>query len=349
MKVLISSPYLDSLGGGERYVLTMAEILSQKHSVYLLWDGNAQIIPEAEKRFNLDLSKINLISQSLKALNIFQKYIFLRKYDLSIVLTDGSIPFLFAKKNYLHIQVPFSSNKQQNLLTKLKFKFLSGVICNSEFTKFWVQKTYPPTEQMVLYPPVDTAKIKSGVKEDLIFSVARFANHLNSKRQDILLKAFIKFHKKFPKYRLVLAGASNSNQNKYLSHLKVKASKLPIKFLINPPSSVLLSYYKKARYFWHAAGYHIDENKNPEQTEHFGMVLVEAMAAGCLVCAVNKGGAREIIESGKNGYLWESISDLVNCSKQLNKKVTLQAQVDAQKFSKEKFRFNLAKILNINL
>lgn len=349
MKILISSPYLDSLGGGERYILTIAEILSKSHQVDIIWGGHPAVISQAEERFNLNLDKVNLISKSIEALNIFQRFFLLRDYDISIFLTDGSIPFLFAKKNFIHVQVPFNLKNQNTILNKLKFRFVSGIICNSRFTKSWAKKTYPNANFIVLYPPVDIAKINPNQKENIIFSVARFANHLNNKRQDILLDAFKKFHKLFPDYRLVLAGASKNIKNKYLEKLKNMSKGLPVEFLVNPPGSTLQKYYGKAKYFWHAAGYGVDEKNNPEQTEHFGIVLVEAMAAECFVCAVDKGGAREIIKPNKNGYLWESINDLVNCHANYKQKIVLQAKTDSYFFSKETFQTNLAKILSISL
>ncbi len=347
MRIIISSPYLDSLGGGERYILTIAEILSKKHAVSLLWDGNKNILVEAKRRFNLNLEQVTLIHKSLAKTNLFQRYFLLKNYDISIVLTDGSIPFLFAKKNFLHIQVPFNKIQHHNFLAKLKFKFIDGVICNSKFTNTWVKETYPANNYFILYPPVDTLNITSATKENIVFSVARFASHLNSKRQDILLEAFKKFYKKNPDYQLVLAGSSNQ-ENSYLSHLIKKSSGLPVKFLVNPSNEELLSYYKKAKYFWHAAGYGVDQQLNPEQTEHFGIVLVEAMAAKCLVCAVNRGGATEIIQSGKNGFLWEKIDELANCQQYLKPKIIAQAKVDSAKFSKQKFQQSLLKILNIS-
>jgi glycosyltransferase involved in cell wall biosynthesis len=45
---------------------------------------------------------------------------------------------------------------------------------------------------------------------------------------------------------------------------------------------------------------------NASQPEPFGLVVVEAMAAGCAVAAVAAGGPRDIIEDGRNGLLCAS-------------------------------------------
>jgi glycosyltransferase involved in cell wall biosynthesis len=47
----------------------------------------------------------------------------------------------------------------------------------------------------------------------------------------------------------------------------------------------------------------------PSRTETLGLVLLEAMAAGCPVVAANSGGIRDIVTSGANGYLFDPEDD----------------------------------------
>jgi len=66
-KAAIYDPYLDTLGGGERYCLTVAEILSKNgYHVDLLWDKDSDILTKAETRFSLDLSSVKITNDFFK-------------------------------------------------------------------------------------------------------------------------------------------------------------------------------------------------------------------------------------------------------------------------------------------
>lgn len=47
--------------------------------------------------------------------------------------------------------------------------------------------------------------------------------------------------------------------------------------------------------------------------EPFGMVMVEAMAAGCPVIAFKRGSASEIVLSGETGFLVKDVNEMVEC------------------------------------
>jgi len=51
--------------------------------------------------------------------------------------------------------------------------------------------------------------------------------------------------------------------------------------------------------------------------EHFGIVTVEAMAAGAVPVVVRRGGQPEIVEHGVSGYLWDDIAQLGTYSAEL--------------------------------
>jgi glycosyltransferase involved in cell wall biosynthesis len=47
----------------------------------------------------------------------------------------------------------------------------------------------------------------------------------------------------------------------------------------------------------------------PSRTETLGLVLLEAMAAGCPVVAPRSGGITDVVDDGRNGYLFDPNSD----------------------------------------
>ena len=92
MRIAIYSPYLDTFGGGEKYMLTIAESLSKKHTVDLLFDSHlfslgAEDLKQAlAERFNLDLSKVTVSQAPLgKDSNSIDRLFFFKKYDLLIL------------------------------------------------------------------------------------------------------------------------------------------------------------------------------------------------------------------------------------------------------------------------
>ena len=58
---------------------------------------------------------------------------------------------------------------------------------------------------------------------------------------------------------------------------------------------------------WQASGCSENHKPEPEKFEHFGISIVEAMAAECVPVVIAKGGQPEIVQHGKNGLLWSNL------------------------------------------
>lgn len=340
MKAGFFNPYLDTIGGGERYTLTLAEHLSQKDwDVDLFWN-DPKLKEKLASRLNLNLNRVNFTPIPKK---LSEKWKMSRQYDLFFWLSDGSIPFLFSKNNILHFQVPFHGVSGRSVLNRVKLKNIFHIVCNSKFTKRFIDKEYE-VEAKVIYPPVDVEAFSPGKKENIILAVGRFSQLLQAKRQDVLIKVFKKMvDRGLSGWKLILAGGTDVGGKQYFNQLKHLIGSYPIEFIENPDFKALQRLYSRAKIFWSASGFGINEEKFPEKVEHFGITIVEAMSAGGVPVVVGKGGVKEIIEKGKTGFLWEKEEELVEKTSSLLENPTKLLELSqavvksSQKFSKERF------------
>ena len=336
MKALFFDPYLDSFGGGERYTLTLVEFLLKRGWwVDVIWEKE-NILTDLAKRFGLNLAGARLLKNN---------FWLSKSYDLCFWLSDGSLPWLWAKRNVIHFQVPFHGVDGRAFLNFWKKGQISHFVCNSRFTKRFIDREYGVNSQ-VIYPPVDVSQFQRGKKEKLILSVGRFSQLMQAKRQDVLIKAFKKMVDEGLKgWRLILVGGVDVGGKEYFGQLKKQASGYPIELWANIGFDQLKEWYAKARLFWYAAGYGVDGEKEPEKIEHFGMTTVEAMAAGCIPLVYPAGGVKEVIKEGENGFFWWT-------TKELREKTLLCLQrrmvISVNRFSKENFVKRMERLINVN-
>jgi glycosyltransferase involved in cell wall biosynthesis len=340
MKAGFFNPYLDTLGGGERYTLTLAEHLLKKKWEVDVFGYDSQIKKELIAKFNLKLEGVNFVPGGKSFLRRLRMT---RQYDLFFWVSDGSIPFLFSKNNLLHLQVPFHDVNGRSKLNRIKLKRMNYLVCNSKFTKRFIDREYG-VNSSVIYPPIDIESFSPVKKKNLILSVGRFSQLLQAKRQDILISSFKALYEQGLKdWQLVLAGATGVGGKEYFNQLKRQIKSYPIELRADIDFKTLEKLYSEAKIFWSASGYGIDEEKEPEKVEHFGIAIVEAMAAGCVPVVVGKGGAKEIIERGKSGFLWKNEKELLGMTQDLMTNQTTLSILSktvvksSKKFSKKQF------------
>lgn len=341
MRAAIYDPYLDTGGGGERYVLTFASVLKkQGWQVDLQW-ADDKILPWLEERLGLHLEGVNLVEDIGKG----------KGYDLVFWLSDGSIPLLFAKKNIMHFQTPFHGVGGKSVVNRIKFLKIHEVVCNSNFTKAVIDHEYG-VRSRVLYPPVDTEQFKETKKENIILSVGRFSQLQQAKRQDILASAFKKMcHNGLKGWQLVLIGGSNIGGEEYVQELKSLSKGYPIRILENVPFNQVKEFYGKAKIFWSASGFGIDEKEEPQKVEHFGISVVEAMACECVPIVTAKGGHKEIISDQKDGILWNTTENLIAQTQVLTEderrreEIGKKAKEKAGEFSKQRFAGQVLRLV----
>jgi len=347
VRIGIFDPYLDDLGGGEKYMMTIAECLLKNHSVDIFWD-NQKDLQDLLKRFSLSLAGIRVVPNIFNSqTSFFKRLLATKKYDAIIFLSDGSLPLTLSKKLFVHIQQPLGAMQTTgSLLDKLKIARVSGFFCNSEYTKSFINKKFH-LRSTILYPPV-ALFAKDAKKENIILHVGRFRikNIRNDdyKKQGVMINAFKDMIAKgFKNWKFVLAVSVQEKDKDAFAIMKKTAAGYPIEFLVNKSNDELWDIYSKAKIYWHASGFGEDLEKNPEFAEHFGISTVEAMGAGAVPVVINAGGQKEIVSEGITGFLWDTLEQLQSKTLKLANdealfnKLSKQAIQSAKRFSRQKF------------
>lgn len=318
MKICLYSPYVPKhFGGGEKYFFDVARTLAQDHKVTVALPRDiktAEIktqVAKYEEFFKRSLEKINFIKSPLYDGSRLEKLQWTRKFDRCIAVTDGSLFLSAAKKNILHIQVPFTESKN-SFIERLKLSNWGVKNANSEFTRDVVQRAWRTHIDFVHYPAIDQACFQSvDQKEKIILSVGRFFRQLHSKRQDVLVQAFAQLKHldaaSMRGWKLVLVG--NVEDHQFFTEVQQYAKSLPVEFYTDLNRKELLQWYKRASIYWHAAGYQVDEQQEPSKVEHFGISTAEAMASGCIPIVVGKGGQVEVLGEDLRGLQWQTIEE----------------------------------------
>lgn len=348
------SPYiLTNEGGGERYLLTIAEHLSQNRNASVHVIAAKALDAEREKRleylaqkYGLNLNKVQLVSVPFFRQDSLRRYLFTRSYDAFLLFTDGSLFLAGSKRNILHIQIPLKIGPT-GLKNWLKLKTWHVKVANSYFTKAQVEKNWRVNIDYVHWGAVDPRDFKPLKKENIIIHVGRFFTGLHCKRQDVIVDVFKKIVDRGTKnWRLVLIGPIDPGEDnaQYTQRVKEIAKDYPVSILHSISFDKLKHYYGVAKIYWHATGFDLDEDEYPEKMEHLGLSTVEAMSAGAVPIVIKKGGQKEIVTHEKNGLLWETKAELIDQTLQAMKnprwlqQLSVSAQERAQDFSKENFQ-----------
>lgn len=352
MKVALVHDYLIEFGGAERVLWTLHQLWPEapiytafyrSRNFYHVDQGLSdwKIIPSFWNRFPL-IDK--LISPLRFVAPFYFESLNLGDYDLvisscniysakSIITRPGTVHicYLHTPPRALYgydVQVGWRRSFWKRLLAEpltlclRVHDFLSAqranvLLANSQITQARITKFYRRLSRVV-YPPVRSREIvlktkRLGRREgDYYLTLGRF---LPPKRLDLAIEACNKLH-----LPLVVIGSGREE-----SRLRRLAGE-SIRFLENVPDDKLWEMYSAAKAVIFTA-----------EDEDFGIIPVEAMAAGKPVIALRQGGVQETVVEGETGLFFEKpkVDDLVDLLKSFD-----PGQFDPKKCQRQALNFD---------
>src|SRR5437867_728302 len=202
----------------------------------------------------------------------------------------------------------------------------------SDFTRGFVQRKWGRHSKTVYPPcPVEAYSDLSRVqpRENLVVTIGRF---VPEKR----FHSFVELARMVPGTRFVAIGSLADGTSTYYELLRRSAPE-NVSFVLSPLRKVK-DLLGRAMAYVHCA-----------ENEHFGITVVEAMAAGCVAIVHDSGGPREIVNEDV-GFRWRDLRTAADCisklshDDELRQRLSVAAAARAKRFSPEMFESKMLKL-----
>ncbi|HYP26924.1 MAG TPA: glycosyltransferase [Blastocatellia bacterium] len=377
---IYNEPPGGGIGGSEVSVAVLAEALAPRHQVEIIHHKPYMNSERLAEISGTDLSAVRMRCVEAEPYSFGRSHSPWRRYkdargwraslsepyDLFINFTHGYPPFCYAPRGVLVVLFPFHERPHREAQGEapdgvglLSWDRIKGPYhewewrkrmgtyqvraTNSRFSREWTRRRWGIDCQIV-YPPVDT-RFQPGAKTNSILSVGRFTATGHSKKQLEMMAVFneLRDDARSDWGYFCVGGVSDADADlQYFRSVSRRASECGAAALANVERGRLKQLYEEAKIFWHAAGYG-ESDERPELSEHFGIATVEAMAAGCVPVAINKGGQPEIVRHGESGFVWSRLEELKEYSQllmsdePLRERMAKAARSRAGLFSREQF------------
>jgi glycosyltransferase involved in cell wall biosynthesis len=373
-----SEPAEGALGGAERSVATLAHALAADHDVEIVHHRPDLSAKKLGMFASLDLRPVRFRHvpwpdtswSHCTSSNPITRFRAAKAWqaglsdaaDLFVTFTHGVPPFCHANAGILVVLFPVferqalwpwadagptSAWKRTTRRAyyewewRQRFDTYETKLSISAFTRHWTKQWWD-LDTSVVYPPVDT-EMPAVPKRNVILSVGRFATAGLSKRHLDLVTLFRRMRLRHPErwtYRCTGALGDSAADRLYFSRVWHMADP-DCHVEANLSRRQLKRAFGAAKLFWHASG--LDDGTRPELAEHFGIVTVEAMAAGCVPLVADTGGQREIVRDGIDGWRWSTLEELADMTRRvaaddaLRRRMAVEARSRAQAFSSTLF------------
>lgn len=353
MSGVLVHEWLGQTGGSEKVLDVIAEIYPEA-DIYCLWnDANRyggrnlreSILSKTPLRGNkaLALPAMPFVWRRLKSQSqydwmLVSSHLFAHHAHFTGVNKD--IPkYVYAHTPARYIWEPELDERGNNaifraisrgfqVLDRDRAKEPVSIAANSKFVADRIGRCWN-REAEVIYPPVDVALIRSAsdwssslsaeemktiasLPHDFVLGASRFVGY---KKLDVAIRAA-----ELAGLPAVVAG---SGPDEELLRERAAASSVPVIFVVHPSDAMLYSLYQRCSVFVFPP------------VEDFGIMPVEAAAAGAPVVANRVGGTAETVLDGVSGYLanMEDDTDLASA-------VERALSLDRSGISKTSLRFS---------
>lgn len=348
MNIALVHDWLTNLAGAERVLLEILEIFPKANIYTSVYDKKgATAFAKYDVRTSY-LQSYPLLKKKRELLVPLTPGAFesldLGKYNLVISNTTFAAKGVITKPETIHIcychtptrylwEPEIDPRSEEGVFAGLRKKIANKLriwdkvaadrpdfyFANSNYIKKRIKKYYG-RDSKVIYPPVNVNNFSPvdnilEIKDYYLF-VSRLISY---KKCDLVIEAFNKL--KLP-LKIIGRGPEKGRLQ--------KMAESNIEFIGYLSDEEMKKYYREAKAFIFAA------------EEDFGIVPVEAMAAGRPVIAYGKGGATETVIDGKTGIFFfeQSPESLIAAVKKFNPKDFNSKVIrkQAEKFSAERFK-----------
>lgn len=363
MRIVFVHPRMSVMGGGERVAIhSIKEALRQGHEVYLATESFD--VDSFEDFFGVQglFRNIRLLTYPpfrpiVRKAVLYQRLVYhqsrlrrivSRDRGFSLILNTAevanqpsarlpSIEYCYFPEYFSHLDSNEHSKLWETYYWPAKVFYharvshIDRLLAVSDFTREFVRHKWG-RESTTLYPPcpIDLYSNLQVSKRDLVVTIGRIAPE---KR----LGLFLEIARRAPHIEFAIIGSVASERTSYYDGLRV-AAPTNVSFVVAPLRKVS-QLLGSAKVYLHCA-----------LNEHFGITIVEAMAAGCVPVVHDSGGPKEIVAEDV-GYRWNSIDEAasqVSTAIQddaLRREMSKAAALRAEQFGPEPFESGMGKVI----
>ena len=363
MRIIVVHPRMSVMGGGERVAIhSMKEALRHGHEVYLATESFD--VDSFEDFFGVQglFRNVRLLTYApfrpiVHRAVLYQRLVYhqsrLRKIvsrnrSFGLLLNTAevanqpsarlpSVEYCYFPEYFSHLESNGHSRLWETYYWPAKVFYhdrvsrIDRLLAVSDFTREFVRHRWG-REATTLYPPcpIDLYRNLRVPKRDLVVTVGRIAPE---KRMGL----FLEVARRAPHVEFVVIGSVASERTSYYDSLRA-AAPTNVSFVVAPLRKVS-ELLGSAKVYLHCA-----------LNEHFGITIVEAMAAGCVPVVHDSGGPKEIV-SQEVGYRWNSIEEAARQVSTMIEDDALRRErskagaLRAEQFGPETFESGIGKVI----